>query len=294
MASEGQEKIYEMVTDRIMTKLEAGVVPWHKPWAGGDMPVNLVSKKQYRGVNVWLLSCMGFSSPYFVSYKQAQELGGTVKKGEKGCPVVFWKWLEKKDPDAREGEISTKDRKIPLLRYYTVFNTDQCEGIDHAKIPTSDLPVREIEPIEECELMVAGMPKRPEITHTEQRAYYRPSTDTVNMPAQETFEGDEEYYSTLFHELTHSTGHESRLNRRGSDTPRNFGDREYSKEELVAEMGAAYLCGVAGIENKTIDNSAAYIASWMKALRDDKKMVVQAAGQAQKAADFILDVRHGE
>jgi antirestriction protein ArdC len=135
---------------------------------------------------------------------------------------------------------------------------------------------------------VRDMPKRPEIIFDYAGAFFRPTTDTVNMPKIETFDSSEEYYSTLFHELTHSTGHETRLNRRGSDVPRHFGDSDYSKEELVAEMGAAFLCGHCQIENKTIDNSAAYIANWLRKFKDDAKMVIMAGGAAQKAVDFIL------
>jgi len=288
-------KVEEIITAKILAKLEAGTVPWHKPWSGGDMPKNLVSKKEYRGINTFLLSCSGFSSPYWLSFKQAQELGGTVKKGEKGSPVVFWKQLPIEETD-ENGKKTVKN--IPFLRYYTAFNLDQCENINPDKIPQSAKVLNNNEKIEQCEAIVAGMPKRPEINHGEQRAYYRPITDTVNMPKMETFDGSEEYYGTLFHELTHATGHETRVNRKGvsgeSGEWSSFGSAPYAKEELVAEMGAAFLCGICQIENKTIDNSAAYIKSWLKRLKDDAKLVIMAAAQAQKAADFIRGINHNE
>lgn len=279
-------KVYEIITDRIMEKLAQGCVPWHQPWAGNsEYPKNLITKKEYRGINVFMLACAGFASPFWASYKQIKELGGNVNKGEKGWPVVFWKFMD-------EDDSADNKKHIPLLRYYTVFNVDQTSGIDEKKIPKSAAKYNEIEKLEQCEAVVLAMPHRPEITYNDQRgACYTHSKDRVNMPKMESFDGAEEYYSTLFHELTHSTGHESRLNRKGiiSGTAA-FGTKEYSKEELVAEMGAAFLCGHCQIDNKTIDNSAAYINSWLKKLKDDPKMVILAAAQAQKAADFILGI----
>jgi antirestriction protein ArdC len=261
-------------------KLEQGVVPWHKPWEQG-IPRNLVTRKPYRGVNVFLTASAGFASPYWITLKQANEHGGSVRKSEKGTPVIFWKWLD------HEGDGEEQDRRrIPLLRYYTVFNLEQCTGIE-APIER-ERPA--FQPLAQCERLVADMPQRPIISHGEPRAYYRPVADTVNMPKPELFDGPEEYYSTLFHELTHSTGHERRLNRSTLTDLCPFGSTNYSKEELLAEMGAAFLCGFAGIENRTIDNSAAYIASWLRVLRHDKHMVVWAAAQAQHAADFIQGV----
>jgi len=275
--------VYEIVTDRIIDLLEQGVVPWHKPWAGGSnqIPSNLVSKKAYRGVNVWLLSCAGYSSPYWVSYKQATELGGQVRKGEKSTLVVYWKMFE--NIDKATGEKKT----IPMLRYYNVFNVSQCDGI---KTPESDEIVKiDFDPIDEAEKIVNNMQKKPRITHNDQRAYYDRSNDYVNMPNKETFDKVESYYSVLFHELTHATGHEDRLGRLQKDVSR-FGDSSYAKEELVAEMGASFLCATSGIIERTLDNSAAYIASWLKALKNDKKLVVSAAGKAHAACDYILGV----
>lgn len=274
--------VYDVITERIVAKLEAGVVPWRRPWSGYGEPMNLTSKRAYRGINVFLLSASGFQSPYWLTFRQAQELGGNVKKGEKATPVVFWKQWEVDDID---DDGTRSKRRSFVLRYYSVFNVAQCDGI---KPPTLEMPTRNFTPIAECERIVADMPNRPTLQHVEAKAYYSPTQDLVNMPVRESFTGVPEYYSTLFHELTHSTGHESRLNRRGSTVPRFFGDRDYSQEELVAEMGAAFLCGTAGIDNATLDNSAAYLSGWIRKLRGDSKLAVMAASQAQKAADYIL------
>ena len=269
---------YEIVTDTIIKQLEVGVAPWRKPWHTG-MPMNLVSRKEYRGINIFLLAFQGYGSRYWLTYRQALSLGGNVKKGERGSKVVFWKIGEYQKEDAETGEL--EDRKSILLRYYTVFNLDQCEGIE------SPEPVPAINPIEQCEGIVRSMPNPPAFEQ-EAQACYRPAIDTVGMPARSAFHSSEEYYSTLFHELTHSTGHPSRLAREGIMKHNPFGSEDYSKEELIAEMGAAMVCGVAGIESKTLDNSAAYLQSWISRLKSDSRLVVSAAAQAQKAADYIL------
>jgi antirestriction protein ArdC len=276
--------VYSIITARITDQLANGTVPWHRPWKSGGpagAPRNLSSGKPYRGVNVFLLSSLGYTSPYFVTYRQAVERGGHVRKGEHGAPVVFWKWLETTAP---EGDGSAADRRA-MLRYYTVFNVSQCDGLDAPAVPTM---AADVAPIESAERIVAAMLDAPGIVHGGDRACYSPTFDRVAMPARTTFDGPEAYYSTLFHELTHSTGHASRLNRPTLMDLCPFGSTNYSKEELVAEMGAAYLCAFSGIENRTIDNSAAYIASWLRRLKDDTRLVVHAAAQAQRAVDFIM------
>lgn len=283
---ESREKfdVYQIVTDRIIELLEAGTVPWNKPWKGNDQfPMNLVSKKLYRGVNIWMLHCAGFGSPYWVSYKQARDLGGFVKAGEKSSIAVFWKRFETKDKTTGEKKF------IPLLRYYRVFNVEQCDGLNYPK-PEGQAPLA-FNPIETCESIVAGMPNPPTIRHGEARAYYRPAADVVNMPAKEIFDAETSYYATLLHELAHATGHESRLNRKLEENE-GFGSSKYAKEELIAEMASSFLCGKAGIVNSIIDNSAAYIANWLQVLKNDRKLVVQAAGAAHRAADHILAVKY--
>ncbi|PYJ96416.1 MAG: hypothetical protein DME23_20855 [Verrucomicrobia bacterium] len=283
--------MYQVITDRVIALLQQGTIPWHKPWRGGDMlPQNLVSRRPYRGVNVFLLHAMSYESPFWLTFKQATAMGGNVRRGEHACPVVFWKWLDVADASEPTGK-----RKLPMLRYYSVFNVAQCDGVTAPTVEGTDRPHN---PIETAEQIVAAMPKRPAIRHGLDRAIYYPATDSVGMPSPERFETAENYYNVLFHELTHSTGHESRLNRKGvsgSDGQwAGFGSQSYSKEELVAEMGAAFLSGQAGIVERTIDNSAAYVKSWLQRLKDDARLVVQAAAQAQKAADFILGRQYGE
>ena len=273
-------KVYQIVTDKIIESLEKGLVPWRKPWIGGA-PANLVSKKEYQGINTLLLNCMGYSSPYWLTFNQAKKLGGSVRKGEKSTIVTFWKQWETKDKE------TDKPVKIPLLRYYRVFHVSQCDGI----IDPFEGIKRDIPPIEHCEHIVADMPLPPTIEEREARAYYRPITDTVNMPARGLFDTSEEYYNTFFHELVHSTGHESRLNRKGISDLTMFGSHEYSKEELVAEIGACYLSNHAGLDEVTFENSTAYIGGWLRRLKSDPKFIVQAAGRAQKAANYILDTK---
>jgi len=276
---------YAVITDRIIELLEKGVIPWHRPWAGGEAPRNLASGKPYRGINPFLLSAAGYASSWWLTFNQAKQRGGHVRKGEQSTPVVFWKWLIV--PDKESGEPG-KRKRIPFLRYYRVFNVEQCEGIEAPALKLPGGACGGFSPIEAAERIVQTMPKAPAIVTGEPRAYYRPATDTVNMPARELFESGEGYYTTLFHELTHSTGHASRLSRPGVGDVAAFGSQTYSREELIAEMGAAYLCGEAGIVQRTIDNAASYIASWLKRLKDDRKLIIVAAAQAQKAADFIL------
>ena len=281
--------VYARVTDHILESLARGTVPWRKPWSGGEsgLPKNLASKRPYRGVNVFLLGCMPYSSPYWLTFKQAKEFGGHVRRGEKSSVVVFWKWIEKEKPESGEMD------RFPLLRYYNVFNAEQCElPAGAVPVPPSDSGAV-FEPIAACERIVAEMPARPAIRYAGSVACYRPADDTVCMPERERFDGPEPCYSTLFHELVHSTGHPSRLNRATLTDAAPFGSRTYGKEELIAEMGAAFLCGFSGIENGTIENSAAYIAGWLRTIREDKRLVVHAAAAAQRAADFILGRCYG-
>ncbi|MVP02149.1 ArdC family protein [Paenibacillus lutrae] len=269
------EKIYDMITNRMIALLEQGVVPWRRPWVVGGA-VNWKTQKPYRGINTLLLD-----PGEYASFKQVNEAGGRVKKNEKGHIVVFWTWLEKKD------EKTGKIGKIPFLRYYTVFEINkQCEGLSSKRSEQTF----EHDPIEEAERICNSYQDGPPVRFASGRAFYRPSQDFVSVPPLCDYTKPEEYYSTLFHEHVHSTGHSKRLNRPGITEFGEFGDENYSKEELVAEIGAAMLCGIAGIDNSTMENSAAYVASWLRKLKDDKRLIVQAAGQAQKAADHILGV----
>jgi antirestriction protein ArdC len=273
--------VYQIVTDRIIAKLEAGTIPW-KHFASSPLaePKNLVSKKPYHGINHFMLSGTNHKSPYWLTFHQAQELGGHVKKGAKSEVVVFWKFLEVDDKETGER------KEIPFLRYSRVFNVEQCEGVAY---PGFDDTPREGQPIDAAEAIVANMPNRPRLVIDQiPKAYYSPSEDYVHMTERSACVSDERYYDTLFHELTHSTGHKSRLNRMEGDTAWcKFGSKPYANEELVAEMGAAFLCARVGIFQDVEDNSAAYIANWLTRLQNDKTLVVHAAGKAQKAMDYI-------
>lgn len=282
--STNKTDVYQIITNRLISILEAGTVPWRKPWNYGSEhgPINLVSQRHYQGINCFLLACTPYASPYWLTYSQAQKLGGHVRKGETGNYIVFWKIYEKEDAGTEDGK-----KRLPVLRYYTVFNVEQCEGIT---VPESDVTTwNQHDPIETAENIILSMPNRPTIEIGGVRACYSPLRDHVQVPELGRYEKVEEYYCTIFHELAHSTGHESRLNREGITGNHFFGDAVYSREELVAEMAAAFLCGRTGIENATIHNSAAYLQSWIRALRGDKRLAITAAAQAQKAADYILN-----
>lgn len=274
--------VYEKVTKLIIERLEAGVIPWRMPWkVSGGIPQNLVSKKIYRGFNFHYLRSFGFDQPFFLSFKQAQNLGGHVKKGAKSIEVIFWKMREHVNT---AGEAD----KIPMLRYYRVFHVSDVEGIDPKKIPVSESHDHDFTPVQVCENLLKNWQDKPVIVPGAQSAFYRPSSDEVHMPDSRTFFEDTEYYSVLFHELTHSTGHSKRLKR---DLSGGFGTVSYSQEELIAELGASYLCALCGIDNNTIDNSAAYIQSWLKRLKSDNKFFVTAASKAQNAADYICQTK---
>jgi len=274
--------VYEVITSRIISHLEKGVVPWRQPWTKASVPRNLISLRNYRGINLWLLITLGYERNYFLTLKQINDLGGSVKKGEKACPIVFWTTLEPKEGEPVNG------RQKSLLRYYNVFNIEQCKGIPEEKIPVNAMMVKN-DPIKICEDIVANMPKKPKVYHKEHRAYYNPVLDYVNMPRLKSFESSEAYYDTLFHELVHSTAHESRLNRKDSEEVKS-GKEAYSFEELVAEIGACYLNSHAGIVNAVLENSVSYINAWLERLKNDKRMIIFASAKAQKATDFILDI----
>ena len=275
--------VYQIVTDRIIAELEKGCIPWVKPWTGVRTGAySRATGKPYSLLNQMLLQKPG----EYVTFKQAIEAGGSVRKGEKAQIVVFWKPLEvvEKDKDGKPVK-----KMIPLLKHYSVFHIDQCENLK-PRFASEDL--KPADPIAEAEAILADYSSRSgcRIIHERQnKAFYRPSTDEIHLPLMEQFPQIAEYYSTAFHEAVHSTGHMSRLKRLTS--PAWFGSEEYSKEELVAEMGAAILMNELGIETGgSFKNSAAYIQSWLRALRDDSKLVVLAAGKAEKAVKLIMNI----
>ncbi len=291
--------VYSIVTERIIEKLEAGTIPWHKPWRSIGAPQNLVSKKSYRGINVWLLTMQGYISPYWATLRQINELGGRVRKGEKSTPVVFWRiYVDgvevRANSDQHEPEHEPEEgqgRRRFVLRYYSIFNTEQCELPASVSEKLAFPEQRQLDPIEACEKILTGMPNPPEIVHAGDQAFYSPITDRITMPPRGLFENAEEYWSTFWHEAGHASGHRKRLNRDSITEAAPFGSATYSVEEIVAEMTAAYLCGITGIENRTIDNSAAYVAGWLRQLRDQRKLIIHAAAQAQRACDYILNLK---
>lgn len=290
--------LYQEVTDKIIKKLEEGTAPWRCSWSRYGMAQNYISGNAYRGINAFLMNFIPVHPiPYYLSFKQAKDLGGHVKKGAKAEKVYFFKAYHK---DA-DGKTITEDRaaqlagmgegvqRIPFLKSFAVFNIADVEGVEF-DIP--ELKEHENDPIPACEALVSAVPNPPTFVHEDGNgAWYAPKRDKLNMPLLNQFESAEEYYCTLFHELTHSSGHVSRLNRDGITGTVKRGSDEYAREELIAEMGASFLCAAAGIDVASVtDNSAAYIAGWLSRLQNDKTLVLKAAAGAQKAADYLLNI----
>lgn len=273
----------EIITNKILELLERGTVPWRQSWVY-NWPANYASGREYNGINTLLLASQERQYNYWLTFKQVQELGGYLQTGCHGVAVVYWRILDFERKVNNETGPEIKLDHVPFMRYYTVFNIQDTKGIDYEK----EIAARKVETIQSAAEIVDNMPNRPEITHGAPRACYIPLFDKVEMPNQADFDADYNYYSVLFHELVHSTGHKSRLARNSINV--NFRDSDsYSKEELIAEIGAAFLSNRAGIIDKTLENSASYVNSWLKALKNDKKMVIFAASAAQKAANYILN-----
>ena len=279
-----KKDVYQIVTERIIEQLQQNKVPWQKPWTEAGVPQNLITRRPYRGINVMLLALQDYPLNYFLTFKQLKELGGTVIKGEKAHIVVFWKWVDE------ENEETGETVKKAFLRYHMVFNIAQCANIPNDKIPVVEKPNN---PIMECEEIVKAMQMRPKIVHKEDKAFYHPVMDYVNMPKIKSFKDSASYYGALFHELVHSTGHANRLNRKEVMDSKPYGSESYSIEELTAEIGACYLKSHAGIAME-VENSAAYIQGWLERLKNDKRFIVYASVQAQKAVDYILNTQPEE
>ena len=269
--------LYQTITNRMIKEMEHGLIPWNKPWMASGSAVSHTTGKPYSLLNQMLLGKTG----EWLTFKQCQEEGGHVRKGEKASMVVFWKWLDQEDEETHEV------KQVPFLRYYNVFHIDQCEGIT-AKHTTENAHPAEADAA--AEAIITEYVKREGVTleHCEgDAAFYQPAADRIVLPMMKQFTETAEYYGTAFHEMVHSTGHMKRLAR--LDTTANFGSEEYSKEELVAEIGAAALVNHAGLEtSKSFHNSAAYIQNWLQVLKDDKRFIVSAASKADKAVNYIL------
>ena len=269
--------IYGEITNRIIAEMEKGEIPWKKPWMASGLAVSHTTGKPYSLLNQMLLGRAG----EYLTFKQVQQEKGYVRKGEKAHMVVFWKWLEKEDEETGE------TAQIPFLKYYNVFHVDQCEGITAkhvAKMPE----VAEADA--EAETIIADYVAREGVTIENQEgnaAFYAPALDKIVLPLMKQFAETAEYYSTAFHEMVHSTGHMKRLAR--IDSPANFGSESYSKEELIAELGASALVHHCGLEtSESFRNSAAYLQNWLQVLKNDKRFIVSAAGKAEKAFNYIL------
>ena len=284
--------LFQIITDRIVAELEQGLIPWQKPWSGVQGAISHTTGKRYSLLNQMLLGCR---SGEFVTFKEAQREGGYVKKGEKASMIVFWKFMESAKRDDDGNVVHGADGKpvmesVPFLRYYNVFHIDQCEGIK-PRFAEDTTPGETLSPDDAADQIVEDYIHRSGvklfIQHGD-RAFYSPVTDSVTVPELAQYNCVAEYYSTLFHELTHSTGHASRLNRLSKVA--SFGSESYSKEELIAELGAAFLVNHVGLETTgSFRNSAGYIQSWLKALKNDKRLIVSAAGKADKAVAMILN-----
>lgn len=273
-------KVEEIVTQKIIEHLKEGKIPWKKPWTS-IVPQNFATKRPYHGINLFLLGVLEYPFPYFVTFKQAMSLKGSVKKGEKGHFVVYWDFFEKVEED-KQGK--PKVVTIPFLKYYTVFNVAQCDGIE---IP----PLAEHQRNENFEEILKTYPNRPELEEGQNRAYYSPSEDKVVLPPLNRFSRVDEYYSAMYHEFTHSTGEKGRLNRFDGNSQFIFGSESYSKEELVAELGSAFLCARYEFDNRCLVNSSAYIQGWITALNNDPQMIVHASGKASRAVNYMLGIK---
>ena len=284
--------LYQSVTNRIIAALEAGTIPWKKTWRGGVAYArNYVTGHMYQGINALLTNLSQYDVPYFMTFKQTQYMGGHIKKGAKGIPIVFWKVFYV-DADRNivseeaAGERSDLEKKFSA-RYFTVFNIEDVEGISFTFL---ELQLADHDPIQRCEEVVSQMPNPPKIEHVQgNRIYYSPLKDKVCTPVIGQYVSPEAYYNDYFHELAHATGHASRLNRAELMTSSEFGSDPYSQEEMTAEISANFLLHHCGIATPDVfENSASYIQGWLQKLRDDKRFVVSAAIKAEKAVKYIL------
>lgn len=291
--------VYQMVTDRIINELEKGIIPWHKPWSGAGLAnggaVNYVSRKPYSMLNQMLLGREG----EYLTFKQIKELNGNVKKGAKSSMVVFFTMIKSQKQKQENNDTDTikvKEHLIPVLKYYRVFHINDCEGIE-SKVKDGEPSEPTIQPIEAADNIIDGYLNREKKLKFQNdkpsdRAYYSPHFDEVVVPMKSQYQVAEEYYSTTFHELTHSTIPPYRCDRKTENENAFFGNEDYSREELVAELGSAMICNVIGMDcEKAFKNSVAYIQNWLKALQNDNKMIVWAASRAEKAAKYIMNVQ---
>ncbi|RZK12932.1 MAG: DUF1738 domain-containing protein [Flavobacterium sp.] len=281
--------LYQTVTDRVIELLEKGKVPWRKPWSDLGPPMNAISKRPYQGINLWLLLMLPYESNLYLTWEQLKRVNGSVTRGAKAHIVVYWQMLDASDQKNEEQAIESREQKRQrfTLRYHKIFNVEDCTGIPPSILVSN--AEKQLNTLLACENIANEMPNRPRIFNGKRRASYDPQMDYVNIPNLERFESPEAFYTTLWHELVHSTGHPKRLDRKTITEMAEFGSEPYSLEELIAELGTCYLAGYSGILEKEVVNSAAYIAGWLTKLKNDKRFVITASTQAQKAVDYILN-----
>lgn len=283
--TETKKDVYSIATSLVIEHLKRGVVPWLTQWTEGGMPQNLINHLEYRFINVFLLATLGCKKNFFITPKQLQEIGGTVKKDEKGYPVFYWKWNkdnENEDPGSKEK---------PLLRYYYVYNIEQCNGIKKNMIPKITVPEN---PLQMCAAIVANMPKAPTIQEGIHPASFMPLLDCIDIPKKEDFPNDESYYSILFRMLVHSTGHENRLNRKEVMAATLTDHDLHRTEDLIGELGASYLSSLAGIRYGGAIDVSEYATTWLEKFEKDSHLIIFASTQAQRAVDYILNRKKKE
>lgn len=288
--------LYQVITDKILEEIEkTGKLNWVKEWktkrGSNVFPMNGITKKRYEGINFFLLCMQDYCNPYWLTYKQVEQLGGNVRKGEKSTMIVFWKINEYTTTNANTNEEESK--KVPILRYYNVFNVEQCDNINIKEDEVPEVQYNENEKIEIAQSIVDNYQVREAINYDikeSDRAYYRPSTDSITMPLINQFNTSQSFYSTFFHEISHSTGHKNRLNRKEVVETTYFGSCDYGMEELTAELTSAFICAEIGISNENTErNSIAYLKNWKNAIKGDKKLFLMASQRASKSAKYILN-----
>lgn len=277
-------KIYKDVTDQVIKGLKVGLIPWKKAWTEETLPKNFKSGRTYIGVNLWVLLAAPFDSNLWLTFNQVKELGGSIKKGEKGTKICYWNVARKEVENGENGELTEK--KIFYLKTYTVFNSEQIQGIEFPSIHNTTGGVT----FESAEQLISKYEGGPSVSHSNRAdgAYYVPAEDKIMLPQKASFKNTSGYYSTLFHELAHSTGHAKRLNREGVTNYDRFGSEQYSMEELIAEMSACFMLSMCGLSENITTNNQAYINGWIEKLQSDPKVLFQASKEAQKACEFIL------
>jgi antirestriction protein ArdC len=288
--------LYQVITDKILDEIEkTGKLNWVKEWktkrGTNVFPMNGITKKRYEGINFFLLSMHDYSNPYWLTYKQVEQLGGNVRKGEKSTMIVFWKINEYTTTNTATNEEESK--KVPILRYYNVFNVEQCDNINIKEDEVPEVQYNENEKIDIAQNIVENYQVRESINYDikeSDRAFYRPSTDSITMPLIQQFNSSQSFYSTFFHEISHSTGHKKRLNRKEVVETSYFGSCDYGMEELTAELTSAFICAEIGISNENTErNSVAYLKNWKNAIKGDKKLFLMASQRASKSAKYILN-----